>query len=63
MAPPIVGALSTWNGELAVQCTVNGHIPGTKLHTIVYSSVVYLLADGPFEGGFIGVAVEKHAGK
>jgi hypothetical protein len=61
--PAIAGALSTWNGELALECSVNAHIPGTKLHTIVSSPVFYLLADGPFEGGFVGVAVEKHTGK
>jgi hypothetical protein len=62
VAPPITGALSSWNAEFAVECSVNAHIAGTKLHTIVYSSVFYLLATGPFGPGYVGVASEKHTG-
>jgi hypothetical protein len=62
VAPPITGALSTWNAAFALDCSVNAHIPGTKLHTIVYSSVFYLLATGPFGPGYYSVASEKHTG-
>jgi hypothetical protein len=60
--PAFTGTVGSWNGELAVQCSVNAHIYGTKLHTIVTSSTVYLLADLPVSGGIGGVAVETKAG-
>lgn len=60
--PAFTGTLGSWNGELAVQCSVNAHIYGTKLHTIVSSSTVYLLADLPVSGGIGSVPVENKAG-